>query len=249
MRKSQRVPRNETRALVNGISGSTFPGLNNFGLHYWRFLFVSEHTLDRPPLIAGVDEAGRGPLAGAVVAAAVILSPDDPIEGITDSKKLSEKKRDALFIEITSRALCWSIACAEPEEIDRLNILHATMAAMGRALDGLSVRPSAALIDGNRCPDTLTRPVELTAVVGGDLLHANIGAASILAKVTRDRQLVELDRQYPQYGFARHKGYPTALHMEALRVHGPTPHHRNSFRPVRQAAQLHHQMSVAGPAG
>lgn len=197
--------------------------------------------------VAGVDEAGRGPLAGAVVAAAVILSPDDPIEGINDSKKLSPAKRDRLFDQIKARALCWSVACAEPEEIDRLNILHATMAAMGRALDGLSVRPESALIDGNRCPQHLKYPLPLTAVIGGDQLHANIGAASILAKVTRDRQLVTLDERYPEYGFAKHKGYPTAQHMEALHKYGPTPYHRTSFRPVREAAERQAQQAGVGP--
>ena len=195
-------------------------------------------TLSEPELaalVAGVDEAGRGPLAGPVVAAAVILSPSDTIVGIDDSKKLSAKARERLAVEIKTRALCWSIACAEPAEIDELNILHATMAAMSRALDSLTVRPRAALIDGNRCPQNLAHPVDMTAVIGGDGLHGCIGAASILAKVHRDQLMVDLDLLYPAYGFAKHKGYPTAQHMQALQLHGPTVHHRNSFRPVREA--------------
>lgn len=195
--------------------------------------------------IAGVDEAGRGPLAGPVVAAAVILCADDPIAGIDDSKKLSAKARERLCVEIKQRALCWSIASAEPREIDELNILHATMAAMARALDGLSLRPQSALIDGNRCPNTMVRPVDLTAVVGGDGLHTCIGAASILAKVHRDQLMIELDLVHPEYGFAKHKGYPTAQHMQALREHGPTRHHRESFRPVREARKLHGAGSTA----
>ncbi len=187
---------------------------------------------------AGVDEAGRGPLVGAVVAAAVILSPTDRIEGIDDSKKLTAKARERLAVEIKARALCWSIASSEPEEIDRLNILHATMAAMSRALDGLELRPKLALIDGNRCPASLNKPLEMTAVIGGDRLHACISAASILAKVHRDQQMIDLDVRYPQYGFAKHKGYPTAQHMKALAEHGPIPEHRNSFRPVRDAREM-----------
>lgn len=188
--------------------------------------------------VAGVDEAGRGPLAGPVVAAAVILSPDAPIQGVDDSKKLSATARETLAGEIMERALCWSIACADPAEIDRLNILHATMAAMSRALDELMLKPGAALIDGNRCPPAPRFPVEMTAVVGGDGCHDCIGAASILAKVHRDRLMIDLDALYPAYGFARHKGYPTAQHLRALREHGPTPHHRRSFRPVREAYDL-----------
>ena len=188
-----------------------------------------------PAYVAGVDEAGRGPLAGPVVAAAVILSLTDPIIGIDDSKKLSAKARERLALEIKARALCWSIARAEPEEIDQLNILHATMAAMSRALDSLTVRPRTALIDGNRCPASLRKPVDMIAVFGGDGLHGCIGAASILAKVHRDQLMIEMDQLYPLYGFARHKGYPTAQHMQALHQHGPTVQHRNSFRPVREA--------------
>ncbi len=191
--------------------------------------------IEQAVLIAGVDEAGRGPLAGPVVAAAVILCPNDPIPGIDDSKKLNPAARERLASEIKSRALCWSLACAEPEEIDRLNILHATMAAMSRALNDLSIRPTAALIDGNRCPATVRHPLDMTAVVGGDALHGCISAASIIAKVHRDYLMTEMDRVYPVYGFAKHKGYPTAQHMQALREHGPTEQHRSSFRPVREA--------------
>lgn len=182
--------------------------------------------------IAGVDEVGRGPLVGAVVTAAVILDPARPIVGLADSKKLSEKRRLALFDEITEKALSWSLGRAEPEEIDQLNILHATMLAMQRAVAGLHITPDLVLIDGNRCP-ALAMPSQ--AVVKGDSLVREISAASIIAKVTRDREMTELDLQYPEYGFAQHKGYPTALHMERLALHGVTPHHRRSFAPVRNA--------------
>lgn len=183
-------------------------------------------------LIAGVDEVGRGPLIGNVVAAAVILDPANPVAGLTDSKKLSEKKREQLFPLIQERALAWSIAWASPQEIDELNILHATMLAMQRAVSQLSVVPQFALIDGNRCPPGLPCPAE--AIVKGDLKEPAISAASILAKVYRDREMAELDLRYPDYGFARHKGYPTALHMERLRLLGPLPEHRRSFRPVAE---------------
>ncbi|MEI2266421.1 ribonuclease HII [Erwinia sp. CGal63] len=183
-------------------------------------------------LIAGVDEVGRGPLVGAVVTAAVMLDPARPIVGLADSKKLSEKRRLALFDEIKEKALCWSLGRAEPEEIDQLNILHATMLAMQRAVAGLSIAPDFVLIDGNRCP---ALPMPSQAVVKGDSLVAEISAASIIAKVTRDREMAELDLLFPQYGFAQHKGYPTALHMEKLALHGATPHHRRSFAPVRNA--------------
>lgn len=184
--------------------------------------------------VAGVDEAGRGPLAGPVVAAAVILPADHPVTGINDSKKLSPLVRVTLAKQIKEHAIAWAIASAEPDEIDRLNILHATMAAMGRALDALSVAPEHALIDGNRCPPpSRVRPVPMTAVVGGDGLHTCIGAASILAKVYRDQLMARYHIDYPQYGFDRHKGYPTVAHMEALRRHGPTVLHRKSFAPVR----------------
>ncbi|KGT86814.1 ribonuclease HII [Erwinia typographi] len=182
--------------------------------------------------IAGVDEVGRGPLVGAVVTAAVILDPARPIVGLADSKKLSEKRRLALYDEIIEKALSWSLGRAEPEEIDRLNILHATMLAMQRAVAGLHIVPDFVLIDGNRCP-ALAMPSQ--AVVKGDSLVREISAASIVAKVTRDREMTELDLLFPQYGFAQHKGYPTALHMEKLAQHGVTPHHRRSFAPVRNA--------------
>ncbi len=181
-------------------------------------------------LIAGVDEVGRGPLVGAVVTAAVILDPNNPILGLADSKKLTEKKREKLFVEIQEKALCWSIARAEPEEIDNINILHATMLAMQRAVAGLSITPDFVLIDGNRCPE-LSMPSQ--AVVKGDSLVQEISAASILAKVIRDREMVELDKVFPEYGFAKHKGYPTAYHLEKLTLHGATEFHRKSFAPVR----------------
>lgn len=182
-------------------------------------------------LVAGVDEAGRGPLIGAVVTAAVILDPVQPIAGLNDSKKLSEKKRDALFEEIKQKALAWCIAEASHGEIDDLNILHATMLAMTRAIEGLPVRPSLALIDGNRCPVT---EIQCQAIVGGDALEQAISAASILAKVTRDQQLKAMDALYPQYGLAKHKGYPTKAHIEAMAQHGILPEHRRSYGPVKK---------------
>lgn len=180
--------------------------------------------------IAGVDEVGRGPLVGAVVTAAVILDPNKPILGLADSKKISEKKRLMLCSEIKEKALSWSIGRAEPHEIDQLNILHATMLAMQRAVAGLSLTPDFVLIDGNRCP---ALPMPAQAVVKGDSLVAEISAASILAKVTRDQEMADLDQQYPEYGFAQHKGYPTAKHLEQLTRFGPIPEHRRSFAPVR----------------
>lgn len=187
-------------------------------------------------LIAGVDEAGRGPLAGSVVAAAVILDPARPIEGLTDSKKLSEKKRIALEAEIKDKACCWSIAEASVEEIDELNILHASMLAMRRAVLDLDHRPEKVQVDGNREPDLPGYRIE--AIVKGDLTEACISAASILAKQARDRQMIELDTVYPQYQLAKHKGYPTKLHCELLVQHGASPIHRKSFRPVREAIEL-----------
>ncbi len=187
-------------------------------------------------LVCGVDEAGRGPLAGPVVAAAVILDPARPIPGLNDSKKLSEKKRAALAPLIRERALAWAVAEASVEEIDRLNILHATMLAMQRAVAALAIRPESALIDGNRCPP-LDIPAE--ALVQGDGKIASIAAASILAKTVRDAGMLELHVQYPQYGFDRHMGYPTAAHCAALAEHGASPVHRRSFGPVaRQLALL-----------
>jgi ribonuclease HII len=182
-----------------------------------------------PGLVAGVDEAGRGPLAGPVVAAAVILDDLHPIVGLADSKKLTAARREALFDEIRAKALCCSIAQASVEEIDRLNILQATLLAMRRAVLGLRLKPKMVLVDGNRLP-TLDMPAE--AIVKGDALVPAISAASILAKVHRDRWCVQVDEIYPQYGFAGHKGYGTAVHMAALREHGACIHHRRSFAPV-----------------
>jgi ribonuclease HII len=183
-------------------------------------------------LLAGTDEAGRGPLAGEVVAAAVILDPTRPIQGLADSKKLSERKREALFIEIQEKALAYGIASATIEEIDEINILHASMLAMSRSVALLSVVPEHVLVDGNRLPLNLPCPAE--AVVKGDARQAAISAASILAKVTRDRAIVKAASLYPEYGFEKHKGYPTALHLEAIRLHGITPIHRRSFGPVKK---------------
>lgn len=188
-----------------------------------------------PADVCGIDEAGRGPLAGPVVAAAVILDPDNPIPGLNDSKKLSEKRRNLLAVEIRTKALAWCVAEASPEEIDRINILQATFLAMQRAVAGLSLRPARAVVDGNRCPK-LEIPVE--AVVQGDGKIAAIAAASILAKTVRDAGMVELHQQYPQYGFDRHMGYPTAAHFAALQAHGPCPAHRRSFGPVAQLCLL-----------
>lgn len=184
---------------------------------------------DGPGLVAGVDEAGRGPLAGPVVAAAVILDDLRPIAGLADSKKLSPRKREFLFDEIRAKALCCSVAEASVDEIDRLNILQATLLAMQRAVQGLRLTPSKVLVDGNRLPQF---GVLAEAIVRGDALVPAISAASILAKVHRDRWCEEFDLQYPQYGFAGHKGYGTAAHMAALQAHGACPQHRKSFAPV-----------------
>ena len=181
-------------------------------------------------LVAGVDEVGRGPLCGPVITAAVILDPARPILGLNHSKKLSEARRERLFDEVREKALAWCIGRAEVEEIDRLNILQATFLAMQRAVAGLAVRPSLALIDGNRCP---VLEVPAAPVVQGDGRVPAIAAASILAKVSRDREMAALDALYPGYGMAGHKGYPTPAHLEALRRLGPTPIHRRSFAPVR----------------
>lgn len=186
-------------------------------------------------VFAGVDEVGRGPLVGDVVTAAVILNPNDPIEGLNDSKKLSEKKRLALFPEIQKRALAWSVGRCSPEEIDELNILHATMLAMKRAVEGLHVQPDFVLIDGNRVPDI---SMAAEAIVKGDLRVAEISAASIIAKVVRDKEMEDLDVQFPEYGFAKHKGYPTKVHFEAIEKHGVIAQHRKSFKPVKRALGL-----------
>ena len=187
-------------------------------------------------LVAGVDEAGRGPLVGSVVAAAVILDPNKPIQGLNDSKKLTEKKREKLFIEIQEKAIAWAIAEATHQEIDELNILQASLLAMRRAVEALKTVPEQVLVDGNKVPKGLSMSCD--AVVGGDALHAEISAASILAKVTRDHEMVELDKQYPQFGFAKHKGYPTKAHFEAIAEHGVIDQHRRSYSPVRKALGL-----------
>lgn len=183
--------------------------------------------------VAGVDEAGRGPLVGSVVAAAVILDPNNPIEGLNDSKKLSEKKREMLFVEIQEKAVAWAIAEASHAEIDQLNILQASLLAMRRAIEALHIQPQHVLVDGNKIPQGLSMSCE--AIVGGDALHAEISAASILAKVTRDRQMVVLDQQHPQFGFAQHKGYPTKMHFAAIAEHGVIDQHRRSYAPIKQA--------------
>lgn len=184
-------------------------------------------------LFAGVDEVGRGPLVGAVVTAAVILDPNKPIAGLADSKKLSEKKRLALAAEIKEKALAWAMGRAEPAEIDELNILHASMLAMERAVKALKIQPHFVLVDGNRIPPNLGLPTQ--AVVKGDSLVAEISAASILAKVARDQEMEELDKKHPEYAFAQHKGYPTKLHLEKLAELGPLPEYRRSFSPVKKA--------------
>lgn len=185
-------------------------------------------------LVAGVDEAGRGPLAGPVVVAAVILDPASPIEGLDDSKKLTEKRREALYPLIREHALAWSIVAVDVDEIDDLNILQATLLGMRRAVEALDPLPGLALVDGNRAPDL---PCAARTIVQGDRLEPAISAASILAKVSRDHTMLELHERFPAYGFDRHKGYPTAGHLEQLAVLGPCPFHRKSFAPVRNALQ------------
>ncbi|MEI6227843.1 MAG: ribonuclease HII [Methylophilaceae bacterium] len=182
-------------------------------------------------LICGVDEAGRGPLAGAVFAAAVILNPDHPIAGLADSKKLSEKKRDLLSIEIKQHALAWAIASCSATEIDEINILQASLLAMKRAIELLHIKADLVQVDGNKCP-IISLPCE--AIIGGDSKVQAISAASILAKTARDAELYLLDQQYPMYGFAQHKGYPTAYHLEMLNLHGVSPIHRITYAPVRR---------------
>lgn len=193
--------------------------------------------IERPnlTLIAGVDEVGRGPLVGDVVTAAVILNPAKPIAGLADSKKLTDKKRQLLAIEIKEKALCYAIGRCSPSEIDELNILQATMLAMSRAVEALSTVPEFVFIDGNRLPK-LAMPAQ--AVVKGDSLVAEISAASILAKVARDNEMIELDARYPQYGFAGHKGYPTKAHFAALEQYGAIDEHRKSFKPVQRVLAL-----------
>jgi ribonuclease HII len=182
-----------------------------------------------PPDVCGVDEAGRGPLAGPVVAAAVLLDPENPIVGLNDSKKLSARRREVLAAEIRKRALAFCVAEASAEEIDAMNILQASLLAMRRAVAGLFPAPAAAVVDGNRCPEL---PMPVSAVVQGDGKIAAIAAASILAKTARDALMRELHATYPHYGFDRHMGYPTAAHMLALQQHGPCPQHRKTFAPV-----------------
>ncbi|PHQ93182.1 MAG: ribonuclease HII [Pseudoalteromonas sp.] len=193
--------------------------------------------IERPnvTLIAGVDEVGRGPLVGDVVTAAVILNPNKPIAGLADSKKLTDKKRQLLATEIKEKALCYAIGRCSPSEIDELNILQATMLAMSRAVEALSTVPEFVFVDGNRLPK-LAMPAQ--AVVKGDSLVAEISAASILAKVARDDELIELDARYPQYGFAGHKGYPTKAHFAALEQYGAIDEHRKSFKPVQRVLAL-----------
>ena len=185
-------------------------------------------------LIAGVDEVGRGPLVGAVVAAAVILDPENRIEGLADSKKLSEKKRNLLDIEIRAKALSWSLGRAEAHEIDEINILQASLLAMKRAVEGLSIKPDHLKIDGNK---EIHMEISMETIIKGDSKVASISAASIIAKVARDKEMLELDAEYPEYGFAGNKGYPTKAHKEALIKYGATPQHRVSFKPVREVIE------------
>ncbi len=194
-------------------------------------IFISQYVGEK---LAGVDEVGRGPLAGDVVAAAVILDNNKPIKGLADSKKLTEKKRDTLFDEIIEKATCYCIARASAQEIDQINILQASLLAMKRAVEGLSIKPEYVLVDGNKLPQW-DYPSE--SVVKGDSRVEAISAASILAKVTRDRECIELDQQYPGYGFAQHKGYPTKAHMNAIAELGITPIHRRSFGPVKNIVE------------
>lgn len=204
--------------------------------------------------IAGVDEVGRGPLVGDVVTAAVILDPDNPIEGLMDSKKLSEKKRSLLSVEIKEKAIAWAIGRASPQEIDTLNILHATMLAMQRAVTDLPVEPDFVLVDGNRCPTFLCKglsqggssseennKISSEAVIKGDARVAEISAASIIAKVARDNEMIALDKLHPEYGFAKHKGYPTKLHLEKIIEHGVLDCYRQSFKPVARVLGTYHE--------
>lgn len=192
-------------------------------------------------LVAGVDEVGRGPLVGDVVTAAVILDPKQPIAGLNDSKKISAKKRESLYDEIINKSLAWSVGRASPVEIDSLNILHATMLAMSRAVEGLSVQPQHVKVDGNRCPNW---SYSSEAIVKGDGKVAEISAASIIAKVTRDREMLALHEAHPAYGFDKHKGYPTQYHLEKLSALGPLKEYRVSFKPVQLALAKHGQLGV-----
>ena len=199
-----------------------------------RTITMQEELPEISGLLAGVDEAGRGPLVGNVVASAVILGKDCTIEGLADSKKLTAKRREALAEEIKQHAKAWAVVSISPEEIDRINILQATMLAMSQSVEQLSVNPDHVFIDGNRCPQ-IAYPV--TAIIKGDARVDEISAASILAKVERDAQMQVLHQQYPHYGFDRHKGYPTKVHMELLAEHGPCPEHRRSYAPVRRCLE------------
>lgn len=207
---------------------------------------VAKSKIDFPPFkypvayrISGVDEVGRGPLVGDVVTAAVILDPDNPVEGLMDSKKLSEKKRALLSEEIKQKAIAWAIGRATPEEIDTLNILHATMLAMQRAVQSLAIEPDYVLVDGNRCPTFIGDEGNISSepVVKGDDRVAEISAASILAKVARDEEMIELDKKFPEYGFAQHKGYPTKAHLEKIIEHGVIDCYRASFKPVARVIE------------
>jgi ribonuclease HII len=197
------------------------------------------NTKNLRPGLGGVDEAGRGPLAGPVVAAVVVLSPDQRIAGVRDSKQLTARRREELAETIRQQAMAWSLGLADVGEIDALNILHASMLAMRRAVEGLSLLPALLRFDGNRAPELSDFPGETETVIGGDRICGAISAASILAKVHRDRLMTDLDRDYPDYGFAKHKGYPTAQHRQALIQFGPCPAHRRSFQPVRRAMDMH----------
>ncbi len=199
-----------------------------------RTIKIQEELPEISGLLAGVDEAGRGPLVGNVVASAVILDKDHPIEGLADSKKLTAKRREALAEEIRQHAKAWAVVSITPEEIDRINILQATMLAMKQSVEQLQINPDHVFIDGNRCPE-ISYPV--TAIIKGDARVAEISAASILAKVERDAQMQVLHEQYPHYGFDKHKGYPTKAHMETLVEHGPCPEHRRSYAPVRRCIE------------
>ena len=192
-------------------------------------LFDDQMLMDSGDLIAGVDEAGRGPLAGAVYAAAVILDPNEPIDGLRDSKKLTEKERERLAVEIKEKAIAWSVADATVEEIEEMNILKATMLAMRRAVLGLAVEPKLVLVDGNRLPEL---PYPANAIVKGDDKIAAISAASIIAKTTRDHRMMELEELYPGYGFAKHKGYGVEAHIDAIKKLGVCPEHRKTFEPI-----------------
>ncbi len=204
-----------------------------------RPIWIRMKTMSLSPGLGGIDEAGRGPLAGPVVAAVVVLSPNQCIPGVRDSKRLSATSRERLAVEIMQQALAWSLGLADVGEIDTLNILYATMLAMRRAVDGLGVLPEVLHVDGNRAPNLPDYDGDTRTIVGGDRTCGAISAASILAKVHRDTLMVNLDRDFPQYGFARHKGYPTARHRAALMKFGPCSVHRRSFRPVRLAMRVH----------